>query len=229
MNVWIEKPSRKAINRVFDKIFPGAFPGEGNNGPANLHGAAPRGSFFDKRSLAVPVPLLVTVVVFSIALNLSFDHMRWEKSQPIKLSDSEAKTIIEKSLPEPRSVSFGDFVTLVSIKPTWTRDKLILKILWQSNSHANSCKLAVHLLDEKSRISKQYEHTLLPNSQSNGMLWCDTTEIERSALDNMKNVGLAVVVDEKTLRATDGQMGRTDWGNHRILLDVSELAHHELW
>jgi peptidoglycan/LPS O-acetylase OafA/YrhL len=226
MYIWLEKPCRKAINRAFDNIFPEAFARGPHSRLTNLNSAASWRSSFDKRSLAVSLPLLVIVVVFPIALNLSFAHMRWEKIQPIKLSASEAKTIIEKSVPEPRSVSFGDFVTLVSIEPIRTRDKLILKILWKSNSQTNSCKLAVHLLDEKSRICKQYEHVLLPNSQSDGMLWCDTTEIEQGALNNMKNIGLAVVVDDKTLRATDGRMGLTDWGNHRILLDVSELAQH---
>jgi peptidoglycan/LPS O-acetylase OafA/YrhL len=200
MYVCVEDPARKLINYKVNTIL----------------------GFPTKTALKLaPTRRVVMLSLISLAtagvLYTSLRSTLAAQGQPKWLSQAEAQSSFANSMSEPAEVTFENFVTLVSIKSISTPDKLVLKTLWRSTSRTNICQLAVHLIDGHDQIAKQYDHNLVSSAEKADLLWSDTTEIDKAALSGIKTIGLAIVVDGKTLRA---DRGKSDWGAHRLLIDV---------
>ena len=119
---------------------------------------------------------------------------------------------------EAKDIQFENFVTLSRVGIKRRRDGgMSLRTFWRASEETKSSVLAVHLLDSNGNIVRQFDHPLTAAAKKVGTEWEDTTELPSTEIAGATKIGLAVVHEERTLRADKGER---DWGTHRLLLSV---------
>lgn len=217
-----EDPARKLINQQLDRYFALNFPGQT---PKRWHQrkveAVESGG---KKGLGKPALIVASLLASlalwsSIASTIKADFAKAPNPQAASISELDANGSFANSLDTPKNIYFDNAYTLKKIKFDAPAGKTVLRTLWQATAKANNSTLAVHLLNEKGEIVRQYDHILLQKAPQGSLLWVDSVDIENTALNGIKTIGLAIVVNKESLPFTSSEKVNSDWGAHRLLIN----------
>ncbi len=217
-----EDPARKLINQQLDRYFALHFPGQT---PKRWHQRKVESSESgDRKALGKPALILASLIAsFALWLfiesTIKGDFAMAPNPPAVSIRELNASGSFTNSLDISENICFDNAYTLKKIKFDAQAGKTVLRTLWQATTKANNSSLAIHLLNEKGEIVRQYDHVLLQKATQGSLLWVDSVEIENSALSDIKTIGLAVVVNKAALPFTCPQKVNSDWGAHRLLIN----------
>jgi peptidoglycan/LPS O-acetylase OafA/YrhL len=211
----VEEPARKWINWKLDAFFDQRFPGQTTPRWRSESKYGAQIKFFSGARLTQ----LSCCFVLTVVLATFLDQSILTAKNPPGLSSDQLATAKSRALEFPRDVDFQECLLLNSIKLETLDDNqgIILQTIWQTTNKSDRCGIAIHILDSAKNVIKQYDHPLLYCRPAEQIVWRDTVKIEKSVLASAKFLGVALVVDGKTLRANKGN---TDWGSHRLLIEL---------